>query len=60
VIIENIFSLPGIGQLTLTAIQHRDIPQLEINVLFIAVVFVTVNLLVDLSYAWLDPRIRFS
>jgi peptide/nickel transport system permease protein len=60
VIIENIFSLPGIGQLTLSAIQHRDIPQLEINVLFIAVVFVTVNLLVDLSYAWLDPRIRFS
>jgi peptide/nickel transport system permease protein len=60
VIIENIFSLPGIGQLTLSAIQHRDITQLEINVLFIAVIFVTVNLLVDLSYAWLDPRIRFS
>jgi peptide/nickel transport system permease protein len=60
VIIENIFSLPGIGQLTLSAIQHRDITQLEINVLFIAFVFVTVNLLVDLSYAWLDPRIRFS
>jgi peptide/nickel transport system permease protein len=60
VIIENIFSLPGVAQLTLSAIQHRDITQLEINVLFIAVVFVTVNLLVDLSYAWLDPRIRFS
>ncbi len=60
VIIENIFSLPGIGQLTLTAIQHRDIPQLEMNVLFIAVVFICVNLLVDLSYAWLDPRIRFN
>jgi peptide/nickel transport system permease protein len=59
VIIENIFSLPGIGQLTLSAIQHRDITQLELNVLFIAGVFVTVNLLVDLSYAWLDPRIRF-
>jgi peptide/nickel transport system permease protein len=60
VIIENIFSLPGIGQLTLTAIQHRDITQLEMNVLFIAFVFISVNLLVDLSYAWLDPRIRFN
>jgi peptide/nickel transport system permease protein len=60
VIIETIFSLPGIGQLTLNAIQHRDIPQIEMNVLFFAVLFVTVNLLVDLSYAWLDPRIRFS
>jgi peptide/nickel transport system permease protein len=60
VIIENIFSLPGIGQLTLNSIQHRDIPQIEINVLFIAVLFVTVNLLVDLSYAYLDPRIHFS
>lgn len=60
VIIENIFSLPGIGQLTLSAIQHRDIPQIQSNVLFIALLFVTVNLLVDLSYAWLDPRIRFS
>jgi peptide/nickel transport system permease protein len=60
VIIENIFSLPGIGQLTLSAIQHRDVTQLEMNVLFIAFVFVSVNLLVDLSYAWLDPRIRFN
>ena len=60
VIIENIFSLPGVGQLTLSAIQHRDFPQLEINVLFLAIVFVLVNLLVDLSYGWLDPRIRYA
>lgn len=60
VIIENIFSLPGVGQLTLSAIHHRDVPQLEINVLFLAGVFVVVNLLVDLTYGWLDPRIRYS
>ena len=58
VIIENIFSLPGVGQLTLSAIQHRDVPQIEINVLFLAVVYVFINLLVDLSYGWFDPRIR--
>lgn len=60
VIIENIFSLPGVGQLTLSAIHHRDIPQLEINVLFLATVYVFVNLVVDLTYGWLDPRIRYS
>jgi peptide/nickel transport system permease protein len=59
VIIENIFSLPGIGQLSLDAIQHRDFPQLETNVLFLAMAFLLVNLLVDLSYAWFDPRIRY-
>ena len=59
VIIENIFALPGVGQLTLDAIHHRDFTQLEINVLFFATVFVLVNLIVDLSYGWFDPRIRY-
>jgi peptide/nickel transport system permease protein len=59
VIIESIFSLPGVGQLTLDAIQHRDFPQLETNVLFLALAFLMVNLVVDLSYAWFDPRIRY-
>jgi peptide/nickel transport system permease protein len=59
VIIESIFSLPGIGQLTLDSIQHRDFPQLETNVLFLAAAFLAVNLLVDLSYGLLDPRIRY-
>ena len=60
VIIENIFALPGVGQLTLNAINHRDLPQLEINVLFLAFTFVMINLVVDLSYGWLDPRIRYQ
>ena len=59
VITENIFSLPGVGQLTLSAIHHRDVPQLQMNILFLATVYVMLNLLVDLSYAWFDPRIRY-
>ncbi|MBI2886569.1 MAG: ABC transporter permease [Chloroflexi bacterium] len=59
VIMEQIFTLPGLGRLTLESIYQRDYPQLQGNILFIATVFVTVNLIVDISYAWLDPRIRF-
>lgn len=59
VITENIFSLPGVGQLTLSAIQHRDVPQLQINILFLAVVYIFINLIVDISYGWFDPRIRY-
>jgi peptide/nickel transport system permease protein len=60
VIIESIFAFPGMGLLTLTAIQLRDYTQLQGNVLFIAAVFVLFNLLVDLLYGVLDPRIRYS
>ena len=60
VIIETIFSLPGIGRLTLDAIQNRDYPQLQGNVLFIAFAVVMINLAVDISYAWFDPRIRYG
>lgn len=60
VVVETIFGLPGVGQLTIQAIRARDYPQVQGNVLFMATVFVVVNLLVDLSYAWLDPRIRYS
>ncbi|HEV8635071.1 MAG TPA: ABC transporter permease [Chloroflexota bacterium] len=60
VLIEVIFGLPGIGRLLIDAINTRDYPMLQGTVLFIAVVFVMVNLLVDLLYAYLDPRIRYS
>jgi len=60
VVVEQIFSLPGVGQLTLQAIQLRDYTQLQGNVLFFAAVLVVFNLLVDLGYAVLDPRIRYS
>jgi len=60
VITETIFSLPGVGRLTLDAISKRDYPQIQANILFIAIVFVLLNLVVDLSYSWFDPRIRYS
>jgi len=58
VLTESIFGWPGIGRLTLDAILKRDLPVIEGSVLFMAVVFVFVNLAVDLSYALIDPRVR--
>jgi peptide/nickel transport system permease protein len=59
VILESIFSLPGVGQMSLTAIQQRDYTQIQFNVLMLASIIVFIHLLVDLSYGWLDPRIRY-
>lgn len=58
VIIETIFDLPGIGRFTMDAILKRDYPVIQGVVLFGALVFVTINLVVDLLYAWINPRIR--
>jgi len=58
VLIETIFSMPGLGRLTLDAITQRDYPQLQADVLVVAIMVVLVTLAVDLSYGWLDPRIR--
>ncbi len=60
VLTETIFSLPGIGRLMVDSILSRDYPVVQAGALFIAVVFVLVNLVVDLSYGFLDPRIRRS
>ena len=60
VAIEQIYSLPGIGRLTLSAIQRGDFPQVQASVLYFLLAFLVVNLAVDLSYGWLDPRVRFS
>lgn len=60
VIIEQIFSLPGLGQMTLTAIYQRDLPTVQGCILFIASVFVIVNLIVDLLYKVVDPRISYK
>jgi ABC-type dipeptide/oligopeptide/nickel transport system permease component len=59
VLTETVFSWPGIGTWILRAIQGRDYPVVQGGVMFVALVFVVVNLLVDLSYALLDPRIRY-
>jgi peptide/nickel transport system permease protein len=60
VVIETLFSLPGIGQLTLASIQARDYTQIQGNVLVFAVLVLLVNLIVDLLYAGLDPRIHYA
>ena len=60
VIVEEIFALPGIGRLVLDAINQRDYALVQGTVLFIAFNFLIVNLLVDLAYVALDPRIRLG
>lgn len=57
VVTEQIFSLPGIGQMTLTAIFKRDYPVVQVNVLILACIYVLINLAVDLAYTRIDPRI---
>jgi len=58
VLTEHVFAWGGMGQWMYQAISYRDYSVLQAGILFLAVVFVVVNLLVDLSYALLDPRIR--
>ena len=60
VIIEQVFAWPGVGRLAVTAITSRDYPIIQAAVLLVSCVFVVVNLLVDIGYAFLDPRIRYS
>ena len=59
-LLEKVFSIPGIGKLAVDAMSNRDLPLLEGTVMYIAFVFVVVNLIVDVSYAFLDPRIRYG
>ncbi|RPJ37600.1 MAG: ABC transporter permease [Deltaproteobacteria bacterium] len=59
ILTETVFSWPGIGMMMVRAIQVRDYPMVQGGVLFVAAVFVFVNILVDIAYAYLDPRIRY-
>jgi peptide/nickel transport system permease protein len=60
VVIENVFTLPGVGRLVVQAIEQRDYPLVQSVVFAVAALVILVNLLVDLCYAWVDPRIRYS
>ena len=60
VVIEQIFSIPGLGQYVLTGISQRDYPVVQGGVLFIAFVYVIINLLVDILYTYVDPRIQYN
>ena len=60
VVTETVFSIPGIGQLLTSAILNRDYPMIQGGLLLSTVFLVAVNILVDVAYAWLDPRVRFE
>jgi ABC-type dipeptide/oligopeptide/nickel transport system permease component len=59
-IIETIFGWPGLGRLAVQSIFDRDFPVIQGTVLVVAVAYLATNLIVDVAYAWLDPRIRYS
>jgi len=58
VVTETVFAWPGIGRLAIDSILNRDFPVLEADVFFIALAFVGINLVIDVLYTWLDPRVR--
>ena len=60
VIIEQIFGLPGVGWSMLQGVYNRDYPVVQVTSLFLAVIFVLMNLVVDITYAFLDPRIKYG
>ncbi|MDB5077644.1 MAG: binding-protein-dependent transport system inner rane component [Chloroflexi bacterium] len=60
VVVENVFTLPGVGRLVVQGIQQRDYPLVQSVVFVVAALVIVVNLVVDLAYAWVDPRIRYS
>jgi peptide/nickel transport system permease protein len=60
VLVEQVFNIPGMGRLAVSAVMNKDYPTSQAIVLIIALAVVLANLLVDLSYGWLDPRIRYT
>ena len=60
VFIESVFARPGLGRFAINAISARDFPQVQGLILFVATSYVGINLLVDLLYGMIDPRIRLS
>jgi peptide/nickel transport system permease protein len=60
VVTETVFSRPGVGRLVVAAILSKDYPLVQGCVLFLSVVYLAVNLVVDVLYAWLDPRVRYA
>lgn len=59
VVTETVFAIPGIGRLTVDAILRRDYPVIQGVILIFSATYVIINLLIDLSYVFFDPRIRY-
>ena len=60
IIIETVFSWPGVGLLVIEAVDSRDYPIVQTVVLFLSAMYIGVNLMVDVLYAYLNPKIRYS
>ena len=60
IVIETLFNIPGLGRGLINALNTRDLPVIQIYIMYFALVALVANLLVDLTYAWLDPRIRYA
>ena len=60
VVVETVFAYPGLGRLVIFSIQNRDLPTLQASILVVAAIYAFANLFADLSYAWLNPKIRFG
>ncbi|HSW58949.1 MAG TPA: ABC transporter permease, partial [Dehalococcoidales bacterium] len=60
VLIETVFNIPGMGRLAVTAMLNQDYPVIQGVVLFFAAMVLATNLVVDLSYGWLDPRVQYQ
>jgi peptide/nickel transport system permease protein len=60
VVIEQVFSLPGVGRLVIGAVLSRDFPVIQGTLLFVAVIYLLINLVVDVLYAVVDPRVRLE
>jgi peptide/nickel transport system permease protein len=60
ILIETVFNVPGIGRLSYDAINHADFPIIQGTVLLVALFIIVANILVDVAYAFLDPRVRYS
>jgi peptide/nickel transport system permease protein len=60
VIVEVVFGWPGVGQLAIDAIRRQDLNLLQADVFVVGVLVVVLNLLIDMTYGWFDPRIRYT
>ncbi len=60
VVTESVFAYPGIGRLSVLSILNRDYPVVQATLMLVVLIFLIVNLLVDLTYGYLDPRVKFE
>jgi peptide/nickel transport system permease protein len=60
IVTETVFALPGVGRLVISSVARRDYPVVQGVLMFIAAIYVLVNLLIDVAYVYLDPRVKYA